>query len=261
MTQFRTLISGSSGNAVFLSANGANILIDCGTSGKGLAACLCETDARPDDIDYILVTHEHIDHARGVGVLSRRYDIPVVASAGTWDNMLIGDIAEKNQIALETCAPIDLRGIQVTPFAIPHDAAMPTGFRFDVGNESYAVATDMGRITDTVKAALRGCDAVLLESNYDADMLETGPYPYPLKRRISGANGHLCNDDAGLLCRFLVENNTKHVLLGHLSNENNSPETAFSTVTRELAFAHIQVGRDVLLSVAPRYSTSHNTAC
>ena len=258
--QFRTLISGSSGNCVLLSANNTNILIDCGTSGKNIAACLLNTGVSPTCIDYILVTHEHSDHAQGVGVMSRRYDIPVIASIGTFENMEIGELSYKNTIAFSDYHKFEINGIVVTPFEIPHDAAMPTGYRFDIDSRSCAVATDMGHITAPVKDALCGCEVVILESNYDENMLMTGPYPYVLKRRIGGTHGHLCNDDAATLGCFLVRNNTKHIVLGHLSKENNSPETAYTTVAKEMDISGIKIGRDVMLSIAPRYSVGENAA-
>ena len=178
MTKLCTLVSGSSGNAVFLSHNGTNVLIDCGISGKQAASCLCDIDVEPSSIDYILVTHEHSDHTQGVGILSRRFDIPIIASRGTWNGMNIGSIADKNIISFNNKCQMDVGGIGVTPFDIPHDAAEPTGYRFDLGNKRIAVATDIGHVNESVKMAVSGCEIVILEANYDADMLENGPYPY-----------------------------------------------------------------------------------
>lgn len=255
-TKLCTLVSGSSGNSVFLSHNGTNVLIDCGISGKQAAICLSEINIEPSSIDYILVTHEHSDHTQGVGILSRRFDIPVVASKGTWNGMLIGNVAPKNMIAFENNCQMDIGGIGVTPFDIPHDASQPTGYRFDLGEKCVAVATDIGHINDSVKASISGCEAVILEANYDADMLENGPYPYYLKCRIGGQHGHLCNDDAGELAAHLVKCGTKTIMLGHLSKENNSERVAFCTVEKALELSGIKVGKDVLMSVAPRYNAS-----
>lgn len=256
MTRLCTLVSGSSGNAVFLSHNGTRLLIDCGISGSLAATALCEIGERADEIDYILVTHEHSDHTGGVGVLSRRFDIPVIASAGTWDGMEIGRISQKNIVMFNDNCQMDIGGIGVTPFDIPHDANMPTGYRFDLGGSCVAVATDIGHINETVKTAVSGCDIVILEANYDADMLENGPYPYYLKRRIGGENGHLCNEDAGELAAELVKCGTKKIMLGHLSKENNSEDVAFSTVARIMERCGITLNKDVLMSVAPRYCAS-----
>lgn len=256
MTRFCTLVSGSSGNAVFLSHNGTNILIDCGISGKKIAACLENIGVHASELDYILVTHEHIDHIQGVGVLSRRFDIPIVASCGTWRGMTIGDIADKNIKMFSENKQMDIGGIGVTPFDIPHDANQPTSYRFDVGNKCFAVATDIGHINDDLKKCVSGCEMAVLEANYDEQMLKNGAYPYPLKKRISGTHGHLCNDDAGALAVHMVENGTKHIMLGHLSKENNIPNLAFTTVARILEINGICVGTDVSMQVAPRYDVS-----
>lgn len=258
MIRFHTLVSGSSGNASVLTDGKTTILTDCGLSGKQLAASLYDLGINPEDISCILVTHEHIDHTQGVGIIARRYGIPVAASAGTWSNMNIGNIDDDNIISFDTFKPIEIEGITVTPFPIPHDAAMPTGYRFDIGNNSFAVATDMGHITDEVKNALKGCEHIVLEANYDRNMLINGSYPYHLKKRIDGSFGHMCNDDTGEMAEFLINNNTKSIVLGHLSRENNSPERAFETVARHLDIAGIKVGRDVIMSVAPRYESSKN---
>jgi len=256
MTRFCTLISGSSGNATFLSHNNTNILIDCGVSGKQIANYLSTINVSPHDIDYILVTHEHIDHTQGVGVLSRRFDIPIIASGGTWNKMLIGEIPDKNKIIFTDRKQIDVGGIGVTPFDIPHDAEEPTSYRFEIGNKYFAVATDIGHINDSIKACVCGCETVILEANYDEAMLINGPYPYPLKKRISGSHGHLCNDDTAVLATYMVQNGTKNILLGHLSKENNTKDKAFVTVARELDLNGINVGKDVNMQVASRYETS-----
>ena len=258
MIKFHTIVSGSSGNATVLSDGKTTILIDCGLSGKQLAASLCDLEISPDDISCILVTHEHIDHTKGVGIIARRHNIPVAASSGTWSNMNIGNIDDSNIISFDDFKPFEIEGIGVTPFPIPHDAAMPTGFRFDLGNTSFAVATDMGHITKEVKTALKGCEHIVLEANYDHNMLINGAYPYYLKKRIGGSFGHLCNDDTGEMAEFLINNNTKSIVLGHLSAENNSPERAFETVARHLDLSGIKIGNDVIMSVAPRYTASKN---
>lgn len=258
MIRFHTLVSGSSGNCTLLSDGKTTILTDCGVSGKQLAASLYDLGINPSDISCILVTHEHIDHTKGVGIIARRYGIPVVASMGTWSNMNIGNIDDDSIISFSDYKPFEIGGIGITPFPIPHDAAMPTGYRFDFGNTSFAVATDMGHITQSVKNTLTGCEHIILEANYDRNMLINGSYPYHLKKRIDGSFGHMCNDDTGKMAEFLINNNTKTIVLGHLSVENNSPERAFETVARHLDLSGIKIGYDVTLSVAPRYTSSKN---
>ena len=258
MTTFRTLVSGSSGNAVLFSDNKTNILIDCGVSGKCITSLLNEANIKPEALDCILVTHEHTDHTGGVGVLSRKYDIPVVASVGTWNGMSIGNIAHHNTIMFSDYKAMYFGDAFITPFEIPHDANMPTGYVIDCGNKKYAVATDIGHITPIVQNAVKGCNAVILEANYDADMLEAGSYPYILKKRIAGEYGHLCNDDTAKLAAFMVKNGTEKIILGHLSNENNTSEIAFHTVASNLEYEGITTGKDVLMTVAPRYNLSIN---
>ncbi|MBQ7953289.1 MAG: MBL fold metallo-hydrolase, partial [Clostridia bacterium] len=184
--------------------------------------------------------------------------IPIVASEGTWEGMEIGKIPDENRIVFDKSQPLEIGDIKITPFDIPHDAMQPTGYVMESENKRFAVATDIGHITDRVVRNLVGCDAILLESNYDDHMLQMGPYPIHLKRRIAGAKGHLANKDAGTLATYLAKNGTKQIMLGHLSNENNSPEIAFSEVARELEFGGLQLGKDIMLSVAPRYDISEN---
>lgn len=253
MTRFCTLSSGSSGNAIFLSDNKTNIIIDCGISEAKLSEQLLSLDLSPGDISYILVTHEHTDHTRGVGALSRKYDIPIVASEGTWKNMSIGNIKDKNIISFSKNTQMDLRGIGVTPFDIPHDAAQPTGYRFDTETLSLAIATDIGHITPNVSWATDGCDIVLLESNYDNKMLENGKYPRYLKNRIKGNLGHLGNDASAEFAVKLINSGTKYLILGHLSNENNTPDIAYETVLSKLKENKITPGVDAKIKVAPRF--------
>lgn len=258
MIKFQSIVSGSSGNCTLICSNKTKILIDCGISGKKITAYLNDMGIDPCEIDRIFVTHEHIDHTNGVGILSRKFNIPIVASEGTWAGMEIGKISDENRIVFSKGVPLEIGDIKITPFEIPHDAMQPTGYVMESESKRFAVATDIGHITDSVVKNLTGCDAVLLESNYDEHMLQTGPYPMHLKVRIAGAKGHLDNKDAGKLATYLAKNGTKQIMLGHLSNENNSPEIAFSEVARELEFGGMQPGKDVMLSVAPRYDVSEN---
>ena len=258
MIKFQSIVSGSSGNCTLLCTDNTKILIDCGISGKKITAYLNDMGIDPREIDRILVTHEHTDHTNGIGVLSRKYSIPVIASEGTWAGMSIGEIPQENKMIFSSCASIQISDITITPFDIPHDANQPTGYVLQTQDKRLAVATDIGHITNTVVAALTGCDGVILEANYDEHLLQTGPYPYHLKKRIAGKKGHLENRDAGTLASYLAKNGTKRIMLGHLSNENNSPEIAFSQVARELDLNGFHPGTDIMLSVAPRYNISEN---
>ena len=226
------LKSSSKGNATVIFSANTKILVDCGISGKVLEECLENVGILGEELNAIVVTHEHTDHTKGVGIISRKHGIPVYATCGTWQGMktAVGKIAEENVKVFATGDSFYINDIRVTSFPIPHDAAEPVGYTFCTGDAKVAVATDMGIITDSVFEAVKGSNTVLLEANYDPYMLDIGSYPYELKRRIRGELGHLCNDDSAELAKRLSQTGTKKIILGHLSEENNYPQTAFETV-------------------------------
>lgn len=248
--KFISLISGSSGNATLISDGGTNILVDCGMSGKKLSESLAAIDMHADELDALLITHEHIDHVRGAGVIARRYNIPVYATEGTFASMETGAIPEWNVISPD--ADFEIGSIGVMPFSIPHDASQPVGYSFFSDDRKYTIATDIGHMSGYVLNHLTGSDTILLESNHDIDMLRMGTYPFPLKQRILSSTGHLSNDDAAeALCR-LAQSGTEHFMLGHLSKENNTPQIAYMSAQNALSEAGINVGGDITLTVAQR---------
>ena len=242
----------SRGNASLVSGGNTKLLVDCGVSGKSVTSALADVDVYPEDISAIAVTHEHIDHIAGIGVMMRRYHIPVWANAATWAAMesQVGKIDKSLVNIFDNDSSFEIGEIGVKPFSIPHDAADPVGYSFVCGDEKVAVATDIGELKKDLFEAIRGSKTVLLESNHDVNMLEIGKYPPQLKRRIRGKLGHLSNDDAGRAAEFLVRLGTERIILGHLSEENNYPELARQTVICALDDAGIKCGRDVLLGVA-----------
>lgn len=252
--QLCSIASGSSGNCIYLGTDDTKILIDCGLSGKRIAQGLNSIGINPQDIDAILVTHEHIDHINGVGVMSRRYDIPIYANSCTWKAMdkKIGEIKDKNIKVFDNLKPFDLGNIDIKPYSIPHDAANPVGYCFFSGGKKVALATDLGHVTDEIKSNLFDSDLLVLESNHDVEMLKMGSYPWPLKQRILGENGHLSNDTAGIIISELVENNVSKVILAHLSKENNFPELAYQTVFNILTERGIRVGEDIHIGLTLR---------
>ncbi len=254
MFKFCSLYSGSSGNAVFIESDKAKILVDCGVSGKKIAASLAGIDVDVSEINAILVTHEHSDHCYAVGVMSRRYNIPIYANEKTWEGMEkdIGNIKIENKRCIETYKDFEINDIRIHPFSIPHDAAEPVGYNFHVGNKKFTLATDIGHINEQLVSYIEGSDMVLLEANHDVEMLKCGSYPYFLKQRILGENGHLSNESAGSLAAHLVKSKMTRCLLGHLSKENNFPELAFQTVFNILTENGIKVGKDIELDVAVR---------
>ena len=252
--RFSPLFSGSSGNATYVGCDDANILIDAGLSGSRVSGELTRMGIDPGKLDAILVTHEHSDHIRGIGILSRKYDIPVYASEGTWQGMYdkIGAISDKNRVIFEPDQDFFIGSIDVTPFSTPHDANQPVGYTFEVDGAKLAVATDIGCIRDGWLKHVTGADAVILESNYDIDMLNAGPYPYDLKKRIKSRHGHLSNEDAGNVAVELIRNGARQIILGHLSKENNFPDLAMRSCELILQMAGITPHVDVMLCVANR---------
>ncbi len=249
-----SLRSSSKGNSTIIYNDETGILVDCGISGKLLESCLEEAGVEPTLISAMVVTHEHTDHTKGVGVVARKLGVPVFATYGTWNVMMkaVGELTEGCRRVVAEGIPVEIGGITVTAFSIPHDAAHPVGYVFETEDDRVAVVTDLGIMTDEIFDAIKGSRTVLLESNYDLFMLEAGSYPYDLKRRIAGNMGHLCNDDAALVARDLAKSGTKNIILGHISPENNYPDIVYQTTKLCLEAHGIKVGEDVSLSVAKR---------
>ena len=233
---FCTIASGSSGNSLFMGTEHTKILIDAGVSGKRILEGLEKLSLTGDQIDALFITHEHIDHVKGAGVFSRKFDVPIYATMETWDAMegILGKIAPRNKRFVYEGEPCVINDLCVKPFAIPHDAAAPVGYSVFAGEKKITVATDIGHVTDIIRENITDSDILLLESNHDLRMLETGPYPYYLKRRIMGDFGHLSNENAGRLLNCILSGKMRHILLGHLSQENNMPELAYETVRLEV---------------------------
>jgi len=258
--QFCSLFSGSSGNCAYLATDRGALLIDSGMSGKQTLEALKLAKLDISSIQAILVTHEHVDHTKGAGIVSRKLNVPVYATEGTWDGMhqKIGDVPAPHRMTVHANESFFLGDIEAVPFAIPHDANEPVGYRFFIGSYSVAVATDMGFFAKSVYQAIEGTDIVLLESNHDPEMLLHNPaYPKRLKDRILGRRGHLSNEAGAQAAVKLAQSGTKHILLGHLSPENNTPEIAYQAVSAALTDVGAVIGDDVTLHVAGRFHAGH----
>lgn len=253
--QLCSLNSGSCGNATYIAAGDTRLLVDAGLSGKAITQALAQIGVMPEMLSGILVSHEHIDHVRGIGVLARRYHLPVYANYRTWQAMyrLIGEVPAAQRRIFESEQDFFIQDLNILPFVIPHDTPEPVAFRVHHGNHSVAVATDMGCVPKRVLKHLAGTDLVLLESNHDPDMLEHNErYPLMLKRRIMGTNGHLSNQDCGETLIKLSDSGVRYALLGHLSQDNNTPEMAIQTVTETLIKGGLTPGRDILVDMTWR---------
>ena len=248
------LFSGSSGNCIYVSCGDVRLLVDAGMSAARIEAHLREIGVDIREIDAILVTHEHVDHVRGLGVLSRKYGLPIYANEGTWNGIL----QKENGSPLRcmhtffTGEDFFIGGVCVHPFPIPHDANEPVGYSFACQGLRCAVATDLGHISESWMEPVTGCQALVLEANHDVEMVERGPYPMKLKRRILGKNGHLNNADCAKALLELVRGGTQAVFLSHLSADNNLPELAYSTVCDLLNEAGCAVGEQVRVMVSRR---------
>lgn len=252
-----SIASGSSGNCIYVGSECAHVLVDIGISGKKMETGLNSLDLTGRDIDGILITHEHSDHIKGLGVIARKYGIPIYATGGTVDAMVrsgsLGKIPEGIFREIREDEPFQIKDLQVHPFTIPHDAAQPVGYRLECGEHSVGIATDLGKYNDYIIENLQNLDALLLEANHDIRMLQVGRYPYYLKQRIMGDRGHLSNENAGrLLCR-LLHDNLKAVFLGHLSQENNYEQLAYETVCSEVTLGdNPYKSKDFRIEVAKR---------
>ena len=257
MFNFCSLYSGSSGNCLLVETSNTKILIDAGESSKKISNALLNMEIEPNNIDAILITHEHLDHVKGLGTFSKKYDIPVYANTKTWDKMenQSAKINLQNIKKFTIEENFEVGELKIHPFKIPHDAANPCGFNIFHNNIKLSIATDIGHMTSSIAHKLEGSNFVLLEANYDPEILKVSSYPYILKQRIAGPNGHLPNSEAGKTISFLMNNGLNEVMLGHLSKENNFPELAYKTVVEELIKKQIDCSK-VKISVANRFEPS-----
>lgn len=233
-----SIASGSSGNCIYVGSDNTHILVDAGISNRRIEQGLNEIGIKGGELDGIVITHEHSDHTKGLGVLARKHGVPIYSTKETLDEIRNMKYLGEYPVELLTpiCPDVDfmIGDLEVKPFRIDHDAANPVAYRIQCDRKSVAVATDMGHFDQYIIDHLQGLDAILLESNHDVNMLETGPYPYYLKRRILGDHGHLSNENAGRLLNYILHDNLKKILLGHLSKENNYEELAYETVKLEI---------------------------
>ena len=255
MARFCSLFSSSSGNSTFASTGKTHILIDAGVTAKRLKEALLGRDIDPSCLSGIFITHEHSDHISGIRVLASAFNIPVYATEGTLSYMQENGVLNgKFPFQVIPYSGMEIGDMFITPFATPHDSRESCGYRLELPHsQTAAIATDIGVITDAIKESILGCDLVMLESNHDIGMLQNGPYPYVLKRRILSDIGHLSNIACGDMAAELVSSGTTRIYLGHLSDENNFPDLAFQTSLAAITEKTKAVlGRDYLLEVCKK---------
>ncbi|NDL68628.1 MBL fold metallo-hydrolase [Anaerotalea alkaliphila] len=233
-----SIASGSSGNCVYAGAGDTHLLIDAGISGKRIAEGLQTYGIRPDALDGLLVTHEHVDHVKGLGVLARRHRLPVYATEGTWVELeaagSLGRLDPSQKVVIRRDEPFRIKDMEVTAFSIPHDAREPVGYTLQSGGKKIGLATDLGCCNPYILSHLKGSNLLYLEANHDPRMLQVGKYPYFLKLRIASDLGHLSNEASADMVRELCSESLSHIVLGHLSHENNLVELAYASVRMEL---------------------------
>lgn len=234
MLNFCSLYSGSSGNSMFVESENTKLLIDVGMSCKKIEEALLSIDKNISSIDGILITHEHSDHIKGLSIISKKYNIPIYTTQKTFDAMSKTFFSE-NCHFFSVNDTFYIKDLKIKSFSIPHDAVDPCGFNICSQNHKLSIATDIGHMTKDILNNLEGSELILLESNYDAEVLKCCKYPFNLKARIAGSNGHLSNTIAGKTISYLLKNSNLHTaILGHLSKESNFPELAYQTTVDEL---------------------------
>ncbi|MCR5451077.1 MAG: MBL fold metallo-hydrolase [Lachnospiraceae bacterium] len=261
-----SIASGSSGNCICVGNDTDHVLIDVGISGKKVEAGMNEMGYTTPDMSAILITHEHSDHVSGLGVISRKYSLPVYATQGTIDAIFdmpgLGKLDKDLFHVIKPDVPFLLGSLKIKPIRISHDAAEPVAYILSDGKKKIGVITDLGMYDEYIVENISGLSALLLEANHDVRMLEVGRYPYPLKRRILGNKGHLSNELSGQLLGRVLHDNMTHVLLGHLSHENNYPRLAYETVSSEVTLGdNPYKGSDFPIDIAGRDRVSERIVC
>lgn len=254
---FFSVASGSSGNCICLGSDQCHVMIDAGISGKRIEEGMNTYDYTTSDMDGVLITHEHSDHIQGLGVVARKYGLPIYATKGTADAILqsssVGKIDPSLFHVIKADKTFSIGNLEIYPMSISHDAADPVAYLVSDGRHRVGVVTDLGYYDADIVSHMEGLDALLLEANHDIHMLQVGAYPYPLKQRILGERGHLSNETSGQLLGQILHDGMQHILLGHLSKENNYDELAYETVRLEISLGDNPYrGNDFPIEVAQR---------
>ncbi|KQL51302.1 metallohydrolase [Heyndrickxia shackletonii] len=241
---FSVLASGSTGNAIYVETDEHSFLVDAGFSGRQMEALFQKIDRKIENLNGILVTHEHSDHIKGVGVLARKYDLPVYANQKTWSAMegLIGEIPTEQKFTFDMETVKSFGGLSIESFGVSHDAAEPMFYVFHQDNKKIVLITDTGYVSDRMKGIISNANVYIFESNHDVQMLRMGRYPWNIKRRILSDVGHVSNEDAAVAMSDVIGDQTKRIYLAHLSLDNNLKDLARMSVTQTLQSRGLIVG-------------------
>ncbi|ENH95951.1 hydrolase [Gracilibacillus halophilus YIM-C55.5] len=256
--QFSMLASGSTGNAFYIGTENEKILVDAGLSGKEMTRLFSEIDIDPNTLSRILVTHEHSDHIKGLGIFARKYQLPIYANEKTWQAMdqSIGKIDLDQKFLFRMEETKTFGDIDVESFAVSHDAADPMFFTFHYQGKKVALVTDLGYVSERIKKTVAGADALIFEANHDVEMLRMGRYPWSVKRRILGDTGHVSNEDCALALKDIIDDQTKRIYLAHLSKDNNMKDIARMSVESGLNQYGFKIGQQMTLhDTDPKHPT------
>lgn len=248
------LFSGSKGNSSFIASGDTAILIDAGVSKSRIEHALENISASFDNIDGIIITHEHTDHIKAIGTISRKHNIDIYANKDTWNAILMKsyhNIPFANRKTFN--GDFYIGSLAISPFSVSHDAVDPVGYSIYSNNKKAVIVMDTGYLPKAVLERAKGADACLLESNHDIHMLENGPYPVRLKNRILSRTGHLSNEDASKALIEIINSGCKHFSLTHLSQDNNTPEAAYDSAQKAAHSLGVVAGKDVHIYVAPQF--------
>ncbi len=257
---FSSLASGSSGNCQLIKSNHTTLLLDAGLTGKYISQALGHYDIALDSVDGIVVTHEHSDHIAGLGVVHRMANLPLYMNEKTWCEVKdkIGKVDASKVNIIDSEKSFAVGDIVVSPQRVSHDAADPLCFTFAQNNTKIAIITDLGKVDDAIVDIVSDVNLVMLEANHNVEMLMSGAYPYPLKRRVAGEKGHLSNEVcAEVAIKAIESGRLSTILLAHLSRENNTPELAYQTVKSMMLEKGIVVGKDIMLDLTYRNRTGN----
>lgn len=258
MAKIFPLFSGSRGNAVYIESSGHALMIDCGCSARAINNALLSQGLSIESVQGMFITHEHTDHVSALHTLTKKYSFPIFMSEKTAEAVLSANLLADGVEPNAFDDTVEVGGFLVRRFATCHDCAGSSGYRVTLPDgRNVAICTDLGIVTDEVRQGITGCELVLLESNHDVNMLQTGGYPYPLKQRILSENGHLSNTSCAAELPALVEAGAKRFVLAHLSRENNRPEIAAAAAKAALLDKKMQEGGDYLLYIAAQQNNRY----